>query len=66
MRTYTYHLFLRNPETKDCNVMTVKTDAEEYLEAAELFRRLSLHEDIPKGFVLIGLNVGLVTEGSSD
>lgn len=65
MRTYIYHLFLRNPKTKDCDVMTVETDAEEYLEASELFRRLSLHKDIPEGFVLIGLNVGLVTEGST-
>lgn len=64
MRTYTYHLFLRNPITGDCDVMTVSTDAAEYLEAPELFRRLSTHEDLPKGFVLIGLNVGLVTEGS--
>lgn len=65
MRTYSYHLFLRNPETKDCTVMTVSTDVEEFLEATELFRRLSTHEDLPQGYALVGLNVGLVIRGST-
>lgn len=68
MKTYTYHIFLRDPVTKDCKIMTVSTDAADYLPATELFRRLSLHADIPSTHTLVGLNVGLVTvdEGDND
>lgn len=68
MKTYTYHLLLRNPVTKDCKVMTIVTDCGDYLEASELLRRLSTYEDIPQGYTLMGLNVGYVkdTEDEED
>lgn len=68
MKTYTYHLFLRDPVTKICKVMSINTDVADYLPATELFRRLSLHADIPSTHTLVGLNVGLVTvdEGDND
>lgn len=62
MKTYTYHLLLRNPVTKDCKVMTIVTDCDGYLEASEVLRRLSIYEDIPQGYTLMGLNVGLVKD----
>lgn len=62
MKTYSYHLLLRNPVTKDCKVMTISTDCDGYLEASELLRRLSIYEDIPQGYVLMGLNVGYVKD----
>lgn len=48
--------------------MTISTDCDGYLEASELLRRLSIYEDIPQGYVLMGLNVGYVkdTEDEED
>ena len=46
--------------------MTISTDCDDYLEASELCRRLSIYDDIPQGFTLLGLNVGLVTDGESE
>lgn len=46
--------------------MTISTDCDGYLEASELCRRLSIYDDIPQGFTLLGLNVGLVTDDESE
>lgn len=42
--------------------MTIVTDCDGYLEASEVLRRLSIYEDIPQGYTLMGLNVGLVKD----
>lgn len=67
MKTYKYHLFLLNPETKHSIVQTIEVDNDGFMDANTLFKKLSNHSDqFEKGYTLIGLNVGLVTGDNKD
>lgn len=64
MKTYMYHLFLRNPLTKECKVQNIEVDSDdEYLTINTLFQKLSYNKRLfDDEYVLIGLNVGVVKE----
>lgn len=61
MKTYTYAVFLRNPETAEVQHGTVSFDVSEgYLSFADLVTKLqseTIKENVYCGYTLIGFNV---------
>lgn len=57
--TYTYCLFLKHPETNECKVHHISLDSLEktYINAIDLFTRLSEFDEIDKEYTLINIAV---------
>ena len=61
MKTYTYTVFLRHPETKETQHGTIQLDCEDgYLDCHELFVRLTsekIKNDLYAGYTLIAIQI---------
>ena len=66
MKTYTYQVFLRHPETKEVQWGKVQFDADgEFMCFHELVSKLSLEKNMQafnEGYSLIGMNIVDVEE----
>ena len=61
MKTYTYTVFLRHPETKETQHGNIQFDCEDgYLDCHELFKRMTsekIKNDLYAGYTLIGMQI---------
>ena len=62
MKTYTYAIFLRHPETKETQHGTVEIDNESFLDHQELFNKLANEKTLAEGYTLIAMQVVSVLE----
>lgn len=70
MKTYTYVVFLRHPETKETQHGTIQFDAEGYLSWDQLTNLIctsqKLRQELGAGYTLLGLNIQDVKDSTDE
>lgn len=69
MKTYTYAVFLRNPETKEVQHGTIEIDHDGFIDCHLLFEKMTskkIKKDLNNGYTLISMQIVSVEDSSNE